>query len=134
MKKRSIYQNQSQELLHLFEEAGNSAKVIRVPIDYAKKDHVVMFCNGHGNVLQKPFSVKNSPEGVKYLTDQIGRSCLHRQLNQNHVFFGGEDVGSYADNFVTTLRSKGWLVAGVNAHDAKKSNGRTYKPAPIVWT
>jgi len=29
-------------------------------------------------------------------------------------------VGSYADNFVSTLRSKGWLVAGVNAHDAKK--------------
>ena len=29
-------------------------------------------------------------------------------------------MGSYADNFVSTLRSKGWLVAGVNAHDAKK--------------
>jgi transposase len=120
MKKRTIYQNQSQELLHLFEEAGNNAKVMCVPIDYAKKDHVVMFCNGHGDVLRKPFSVKNSPEGVKYLTDQVARSCRHRQINQKHVFFGGEDVGSYADNFVTTLRSEGWLIAGVNAHDAKK--------------
>lgn len=120
MKKRSIYQNQSQELLHLFEEAGNSAKVMCVPIDYAKRDHVVMFCNGHGDVLRKPFSVKNSPKGVKYLTDQVARSCRHRRINQKHVFFGGEDVGSYADNFVTTLRSEGWLIAGVNAHDAKK--------------
>jgi len=120
MKKRSIYQNQSQELLHLFEEAGNSAKVMCVPIDYAKRDHVVMFCNGYGDIVRKPFSVKNSPEGVKYLTDQVARSCRHRRINQKHVFFGGEDVGSYTDNFVTALRSEGWLVAGVNAHDAKK--------------
>ena len=120
MKKRTIYQNQSQELLHLFEEAGSSAKVMCVPMDYAKQDHVVMFCNGHGDVIRKPFSVKNSLEGVKYLTDQVTRSCRHRRINPKHVFLGGEDVGSYADNFVATLRSEGWLVAGVNAHDAKK--------------
>ena len=46
MKKRNIYQNQSQELLQLFEEAGSSDKVMCVPMDYAKKDHLVMFCNG----------------------------------------------------------------------------------------
>ena len=61
MKKRNIYQNQSQELLSLFEQAANNAKVMCVPIDYAKKDHVVMFCNGYGDILRKPFSVKNSP-------------------------------------------------------------------------
>ena len=38
-------QNQSQELLHLFEAAGSGAKVLCVPMDYAKKDHLVMFCN-----------------------------------------------------------------------------------------
>ena len=32
MKKRNIYQNQSQELLHLFEEAGSSEKVMCVPL------------------------------------------------------------------------------------------------------
>ncbi len=42
MKKRNIYQNQSQELLSLFEAAGSSAKVMCVPMDYAKKDHLVM--------------------------------------------------------------------------------------------
>ena len=111
MKKRSIYHNQSQELLHLLEEAGNSAKVMCVPIDFAEKDHVVMFCNGHGDVVRKPFSVKNSPEGLKYLTDQVARSCRHRQINQKCVFFGGEDVSSYVDNFEATLRSEGWLIA-----------------------
>ena len=120
MKKRTIYANQSQELLSLFEEAGIGAKVMCVPIDYAKKDHVVMFCNGHGDIVRKPFSLKNSPEGVEYLIEQVRRSCRHHRINKKHVFFGGEDVGSYAENFASTLRSEGWLVAGVNAHDAKK--------------
>ena len=88
-----------------------------VPIDYAKKDHIVMFCNGYGDILRKPFSVNNSPEGVKYLTDEVTRSCRHRRSNPKHVFFGGEDVGSYAENSVNTLHSTGWPVAGVNAHD-----------------
>jgi len=120
MKKKNIYVNQSQELLTLFEEAGNGAKVMCVPIDYAKKDHVVMFCNGHGHIFRKPFSIKNSPEGIEYLTEQVIRSCSHRRIDPKHVFFGGEDVGSYAENFVNTLRSGGWIVAGVNAHDAKE--------------
>ncbi len=62
MKTKNIYQNRSQELLSLFEKAGNSAKVMCIPMDYAKKDHVEMFCNGYGDILRKPFSVKNSPE------------------------------------------------------------------------
>jgi len=120
MKKRSIYQNRSQELLSLFEKAGSSAKVMCVPMDFAKKDHLVMFCNGYGDILRKPFSVKNSPERMTYLIDQASRFCRKRGIKKQHVFFGGEDVNSYAENFVSTLRSKGWLVAGVNAHDAKK--------------
>lgn len=120
MKKKTIYTGRSQQLLTLFEEAGSSAKIMCVPIDYAKEDHVVMFCNGYGDILRKPFSVKNSLEGINYLTQQVTRSCRHRRINPKHAFFGGEDVGSYADNFVSTLRSKGWIVAGVNAHDAKK--------------
>jgi transposase len=119
MKKRTIYQNRSQELLSIFEKAGNSKKVMCVAIDYAKKDHVAMFCNGNGDILRKPFSVKNSPEGIQQLTEQVTRSCRHRKIKKQHVFFGGEDVNSYAENFVNTLRVKGWLVADVNAHDAK---------------
>lgn len=120
MKKKNIYVNQSQELLTLFEEAGDSAKIMCIPIDYAKKDHVVMFCNGYGDIVRKPFSVKNTPEGVSYLTEQVTRFCHNRSINLKYVFFGGEDGGSYAENFASTLRSGGWLVAGVNAHDAKK--------------
>ena len=57
---------------------------------------------------------------MTYLLEQVDRSCRHRGIKNEHVFFGGEDVNSYAENFATTLRAKGWLVANVNAHDAKK--------------
>lgn len=120
MKKRTIYTNQSQELLRLFEQAANSSKVMCVPIDYAKRDHMVMFCNGYGDIVRKPFSVKNSPKGFNYLVDQVTRSCRRRHIKKHHVFFGGEDVNSYAENFANALRSQGWLVAHVNARDAKK--------------
>jgi transposase len=120
MKKRNIYQNQSQEIVNLFEAAGSNEKVMCVPMDYAKKDHLVMFCNGHGDILRKPFSVKNTPEGIAYIDDQVMRSCHRRGIKKEHVFFGGEDANSFAKNFVSTLRSKGFLVANVNARDAKK--------------
>jgi len=45
MKKINIFQNRSQQLLRLFEKAGNRLKMMCIPIDYAKKDHMVMFCN-----------------------------------------------------------------------------------------
>lgn len=79
-----------------------------------------MFCNGNGKIVRKPFSVANSLEGKQFLTEQVTKSCRHYGINIKHAFFGGEDCGSYADNFITSLRSEGWLVAGVNACDAKK--------------
>jgi len=120
MKKRSIYQNRSQELYALFESACSNLKIMCIPMDFAKRHHVVMFCNGYGDILRKPFPVKNSPEGLDYLVDQVKRSCVHRSIKLQHVFFGGEDVSSCSENFVHSLRSKGWLVASVNAHEAKK--------------
>ncbi len=120
MKRRNIFQNQSQEILSLFETVEDKSKVMCVPMDYAKKDHVVMFCNGNGRILRKPFSIKNSPEGKEYLIDQVTKSSHHYGINPKHIIFGGEDCGSYADNFIDALRSDDLLVAGVNAHDAKK--------------
>ncbi len=119
MKKKNIFQNQSQEILTLFEDAKDRAKVMCIPMDYAKKDHLVMFCNGNGKIIRKPFSIKNALEGKNYLIDQVRKSCRHHGINLKHTFFGGEDCGSYADNLITALRSENWLVAGVNARDAK---------------
>ena len=93
MKKKNIFQNQSQEILSLFEMAENRSKVMCIPMDYAKKDHMVMFCNGNGKIIRKPFSIKNSPEGKDYLIDQVKKSCRHHGISPQHVFYGGEDCG-----------------------------------------
>ena len=45
MKKKNIFQNRSQQLLGLFEKAGNRLKMMCVPIDCVKK-------RPHGHVLQ----------------------------------------------------------------------------------
>lgn len=119
MKKRSIFQQQSQDLMRIFEEAATSKKVLVVPMDYAKKEHTVMFCNGNGDILRKPFGVRNTPEGVRYLVNHVHKSCTYHKIKTKHVFFGGEDCGSYTENFAQCLREYGWLVAGVNAQDAK---------------
>ena len=36
-KRKNIFQNQSQEILAIFEMAGSRSKVMCVPMDYAKK-------------------------------------------------------------------------------------------------
>jgi transposase len=120
MKKRNIYHDQSQEIIGIFNSAKDKSKVMCVPMDYAKKDHVVMLCDGNGDILRKPFAVKNSLKGKEYLTDIVIKSCQHRGIKREHVFFGGEHCGSFADNFIEALRSDNWIVAGVNAYDAKQ--------------
>ena len=133
MKNQSIYQDRSQEILALFEKAGDASKIMCVPIDYAKKDHVAMFCDGNGGILRKPFPVRNTPEGLRYLEDQVSKSCKQRGIKPEHVFFGGEEVGSYADNFISGLRGDGWLVAGVNALDAKNQRANLRARPPTIW-
>jgi hypothetical protein len=119
MKKRTIFQQQSQELMGIYEEAGTSKKVLVIPMDYAKKEHTVMFCNGNGDILRKPFGVWNTPEGIDYFVKQVHKTCTYHKINRKHVFFGGEDCGSYTENFTQCIRGHGWLVAGINAQDAK---------------
>jgi transposase len=120
MKKRNIYGGHSQELRELYEEAGQASKVVVGAIDYAKGEHVVLLCNGEGDVLRKPFAVKNTPEGLEYLRQQIEQACCYRHINPKHVYFGGEDGGGYTENFIAALRACGWLVAGINPQDAKQ--------------
>jgi len=46
-----------------------------------------MFLNGHGDILRKPFSVKNSPEGIAYtirgaFIKEVGRIDQDKQNMQ----------------------------------------------------
>jgi len=130
MKKRSIYGQQSQELLRIYEEAGTSKKVLVGAIDYAKKNYALMFCNGNGDILRKPFPVKNTFEGVDFLLAQLDATCRYHKINHKHALFGGEGSGSYTENFRECLQERGWLVAGVNAQDAKKQRENLQASTP----
>jgi len=120
MKHRNIFTSQNQTIIRLFEEAGQPEKVLCIPLDYAKKTHVALCCNGSGKILKKAFPVKNTTEGIEHLLDVASGICRKHRIAREHVFFGGEDCGTFAFNFIHGLRQHGFNVVGVNAADAKK--------------
>lgn len=120
MKDKSIFTRQNQTLIDLFRDAQDPDKVLCVPIDYAKLTHMALFCNGSGRQLKKPFPVKNNPEGIAFLLDAVEKICRKHHIKREHVFFGGEDCGTFADNFIYALREAGFVVVGVNAADAAR--------------
>ena len=120
MKNKSIFTRQNQTLITLFRDAKHPDKVLCVPIDYAKQTHMALFCNGSERLLKKPFPVKNNPEGIAFLLEAVEKICRKHQIKREHIFFGGEDCGTFADNFIYALREADFTVMGVNAADAAK--------------
>lgn len=116
----SIYSKQNPKIRALLEQAGDSRKVLAVALDYAKSKHTTLFCNGLGDVLKKPFPIENSRLGLERLLQEVHSTCTHRAIQNEHVFFGGEDRPPYAQNFIDHLGQKGYLVVRVNAWEAKQ--------------
>lgn len=116
----SIYAKPDPELRKLFEQPRDPRKLLCGPIDYAKTKHTVLLCNGLGDILKRPFVVDNSPAGLEQLHQQTQATCRHRHIDPADVLFGGEDCPSFAQNFILALRAKGYLVARVNAWEAKR--------------
>ena len=117
--KASIYSDCNPRLTQLFNQAGNPAKVLCVPMDYAKKQHTVLICDGNGEVLAPQFCVNNDNDGVKALVEAVCGCAKERKIKTGHVFFGGEDLPSFADNFLRQIRRQKFLVVRVNAFEAK---------------
>lgn len=118
MSKRSIFTRQNQTLIDLFNDAGHPDRVLCIPIDYAKQTHVALCCNGSGKVLKKSVPVKNNMEGIEFLLEVVDNICRKHHIERKHVFFGGEDCGTFSLNFIYGLRENGFPVIGVNAKDA----------------
>src|SRR5688572_2610330 len=119
-KPTSIYSKQNPKIREILDAAGNPRKVLCVALDYAKAKHVVLFCNGFGDILGKAFAVDNSLQGLQSLMKEVQRTCAQQTINTKHVFFGGEDNPSYAENFVHELGRQHFPVLRVNAWEAKK--------------
>ena len=115
----SIYKNQCHQLRVLFDQAASPKQVLCVPIDYAKSKHVALICDGNGHVLKQSLTVHNNRDGVAFLLEQVDATARRRKIPKSQIFFGGEDLPSYAENFVHQLSEHGYLITRVNAKQAK---------------
>ena len=118
--KSTIYSRCNPQLLKLFEEAGQPAKVLCVAMDYAKAQHTALICNGRGDLLKPSFAVENTLQGATQLLAEVRACAKQKKIRPEHVFFGGEDYPSYVENFLRNLRQEKFLVVRVNAWEAKQ--------------
>jgi hypothetical protein len=118
--KSTIYSRCNPQLLKLFEQAGHPAKVLCVALDYAKTHHTALICNGLGDRLKPTFAVENTLQGATQLLGEVRACAKHKKIRPEHVFFGGEDHPSFAENFLRHVRQEKFLVVRVNAWEAKQ--------------
>jgi transposase len=118
--KSSIYPRGNPQLVKLFDQAADPAKVMCVAMDYAKAKHTILVCNGLGDRLQPNFIVDNTAAGAIQLLNQVQACAKKKKIRLEHVFFGGEDEPSFAKNFIRKLVQEKYLVLGVNAWEAKQ--------------
>jgi hypothetical protein len=116
----SIFQRRNPAIENLFATAGAPRKVMCIPIDYAKRQHTALVCNGEGLQLRGVFYLHNTPAGVDFFEDVVAGLCRKHTIRKAHVFFGGEDGSAIAFNFIHALLQKGYLGIGLNARDAAK--------------
>tara|TARA_B110000037_G_scaffold192691_1_gene227091 strand:- start:416 stop:757 length:342 start_codon:yes stop_codon:yes gene_type:complete len=92
---QSVYRNQNSLIRALFERAGSARKVLCVALDYAKRKHVALICDGNGDVLKSSFPVENNTAGIEHLIKEISATARHRKIPQNQIILGGEDEAAY---------------------------------------
>ncbi len=117
----SVYRNQNALVRAVFERAGDARKVLCVALDYAKRKHVALICDGHGDVLKATFTVDNNAAGIAHLIQEVSATDCRRKIPKDQIFLGGEDEAAYVANFTEALRAKGYLVVRVNAYEAKEN-------------
>ncbi len=120
MREKNVKRNENQLIRNIFDEAKDPEKVLIVGLDYAEKTHKTVLCNGHGDILLKAFSVKNNVDGLAFLIDRVNTQINKRGIGAEHVVFGGETPGSWAQNFASKLVADGNTVIDLHAKKVKK--------------
>jgi len=118
---QSVYRNQNASVRAVFERAGDARKVLCVALDYAKRKHVALICDGQGDMLKSAFPVENNAAGVAHLIKEVSATARRRKIPKDQIFLGGEDEAAYVANFTEALRARGYLVVRVNAYEAKEN-------------
>ena len=117
----SIFQRSNPAIEKIFADAGSPKKVMCIPIDYAKRQHTALVCNGEGMQLRGVFHIHNTAEGVDFLEDIIKGLCKKHSIRKHHVFFGGEDCTAFCYNFIHALLSRKYLGIGINAYEGAEA-------------
>ena len=91
---QSVYRNQNSLVRAVFERAGDARKVLCVALDYAKRKHVALICDGHGDVLKAAFPVDNNATGIAHLIQEISATARLRKIPKDQIYLGGEDEGN----------------------------------------
>ncbi len=126
MIQKSIYPDRSQETINFFSQGVIPEKLLIIPIDFAKSDHLVHFCRGTGEfLLNQPLTIYNTVKGAEYLEKRICGICRKYHISKDHILIGGEDPPSYAFNFIHHLKNHQFKFVRVNAHEAKKFRTNT---------
>lgn len=89
-------------------------------LDYAKRSHTALICDGQGALLKPAWALENTAAGAEQLLAEVQKCARQRRIRPEHVFFAGEDYPSYAENFIRVLRGRKYLVVRVNAWEAKQ--------------
>ena len=100
---QSVYCNQNALVRAVFERVGDARKVVRVALDYAKRKHVGLICDDHGDVLKASFPVENNAAGIVPLIKEVITTARRRKIPKDQIFFGGEDEAAYIANFTEAL-------------------------------
>jgi transposase len=130
----SIFRSRNPDVETLFRDAGQPEKVMCVALDYAKQEHTAMICDGSGRRLRGRLDVHNTAAGLRYLLDILAKLWRKHHIRSEHTFFGGEDCGPYAFNFVHALASRGFLVVGMNCKQAKDERETTKASTDLIDT
>lgn len=117
----SIFQRSNPAIEKLFAHAGKPEKVMCIPIDYAKRQHTALVCNGVGMQLRGSFNIHNTTDGVDFLDGIVKGLCRKHSIRREHVFFGGEDCTAFCYNFIYALLEKKYLGIGINAYEGAEA-------------
>jgi transposase len=131
---QSIFKRRNPDVEALFQSAGQPQKVMCVAFDYAKAAHTAAICDGTGRRLRGAFNVLNNLPGLDFLLGIVAGLCRKHRMTLKHVFFGGEDCGPYAFNFIHALVKRGFLVIGCNSKLAKHERENTTASTDAIDT
>ena len=104
---------------------GDARKVLCVALDYAKRKHVALICDGHGDVLKASFPVENNAAGIAHLIKEVTATARRRKIPKNHKIIRDRNHIKYScpGNLLGEIKS--WVSTANSTSFSQANNGDT---------